>query len=181
MLRPCLFYNSTSLHEKIYQFLDHATKYGDFCHKERKETQRLCVLCVRILCERCVEKRSTGCFNAKNAEETQRPQRLCELFGLCVPQDLIAEAMTFSEMTVLAMDEILLRTEISRMRGRRRRGAGRPNGPGTGTAATRAALAHDTARFHFGTGRSGWGATCCDRASSTILHLYTKNLQISRF
>ena len=80
------FYIAT---RKNYQFLDSETKYGDFCHKERKETQRLCVLCVRILCERCVEKRSTGCFNAKNAEETQRPQRLCVLCvgilcGLCV-------------------------------------------------------------------------------------------------
>ena len=43
----------------------------------------------------------------------RRPQRLCERCGLCDPQYLIAEAMTLSEMAVLAIDEILLRTEIS--------------------------------------------------------------------
>ena len=43
----------------------------------------------------------------------RRTQRLCECCGLCDPQYLIAEAMTLSEMAVLAIDEILLRTEIS--------------------------------------------------------------------
>ena len=48
-------------------------------------------------------------------------------FRLCGPHDLIAGAMTLAEMTVLAMDEILLRTEISRMReeGTRRRASER--------------------------------------------------------
>ena len=43
----------------------------------------------------------------------RRPQRLCERCVLCDPQYLITGAMTLSEMAVLAMDEILLRTEIS--------------------------------------------------------------------
>ena len=107
--------------------------------------------------------------------------------------------MTLSEMAVLAIDEILLRTEISgrgeegarrrafergpaRVRPRQarpsrmtprdftservRRGYGRDkrgpparrratslrNGSGAGTAATSAALPHDAARLHFGTG-----------------------------
>ena len=59
--------------------------------------------------------------------------------------------MTLSEMAVLAMDEILLRTEISG-RGEEGLGVGRPNGPGAGAAATSAALPHDAARLHFGTG-----------------------------
>ena len=65
-------------------------------------------------------------------QRTQRPQRLCERCVLCVPHDLIAGAMTLSEMTlsemtVLGTDEILLRIEISRMRkeGTRRRTSGR--------------------------------------------------------
>ena len=59
--------------------------------------------------------------------------------------------MTLSEMAVLAMDEILLRTEISG-RGEEGLGVGRPNGSGAGAAATSAALPHDAARLHFGTG-----------------------------
>ncbi len=55
--------------------------------------------------------------------------------------------MTLSEMAVLAIDEILLRTEISG-RGEEGLGVGRPNGPGVGTAATSAALPHDAARRH---------------------------------
>ena len=50
-------------------------------------------------------------------QRSQRAQRLCERCVLCGPQDLIAEAMTFSQMTILSMDEILLRTEISGMGG----------------------------------------------------------------
>ena len=48
-------------------------------------------------------------------------------FRLCGPHDLIAGAMTHAEMALLAMDEILLRTEISRMReeGTRRRASER--------------------------------------------------------
>ena len=81
----------------------------------------------------------------------RRPQRLCERCVLCGPQYLITGAMTLSEMAVLAMDEILLRTEISG-RGEEGLGVGRPNGPGAGAAATSAALPHDAARLHFGTG-----------------------------
>ena len=67
--------------------------------------------------------------------------------------------MTLSEMAVLAIDEILLRTEISG-RGEEGLGVGRPNGPGVGTAATSAALPHDAARLRFGTGRgAGTAAT----------------------
>ena len=48
-------------------------------------------------------------------------------FRLCGPHDLIAGAMTHAEMALLAMDEILLRTEISRMgeEGTRRRASER--------------------------------------------------------
>ena len=49
-------------------------------------------------------------------QRTQRPQSFCVLCVLCGPPYLTAGAMTFSEMTVLTMDEILLRIEISRMR-----------------------------------------------------------------
>ena len=113
----------------------------------------------------------------------QRQQRPCERCVLCGPQYLITGAMTLSEMAVLAIDEILLRTEISgrveegarrRASERVRRGCGRDkrgpparrratslrNGPGAGAAATSAALPHDAARLHFGTGRgAGTAAT----------------------
>ena len=55
---------------------------------------------------------TTNDAKALKALRTLRPT-LCEL---CGPHYLITGAMTLSEMTVLAMDEILLRTEISRMR-----------------------------------------------------------------
>ena len=55
---------------------------------------------------------ATNDAKALKALRTLRPT-LCEL---CGPHYLIAGAMTLSGMTVLAMDEILLRTEISRMR-----------------------------------------------------------------
>ena len=73
--------------------------------------------------------------------------------------------MTLSEMAVLAMDEILLRTEISG-RGEEGLGVGRPNGPGAGAAATSAALPCGAARFHFGI-----------VPTQFILHLYTVILQ----
>ena len=94
--------------------------------------------------------------------------------------------MTLSEMAVLAIDEILLRTEISgrgeegarrRASERARRGYGRDkrgpparrratslrNGPGAGTAATSAALPHDAARLRFGMG-PGAGAAATSAA-----------------
>ena len=46
--------------------------YGicDFCNKERKETQRLCVLCVRILCDLCVEEEEVGgCLNESRSTD----------------------------------------------------------------------------------------------------------------
>ena len=55
------------------------------------------------------------------------------------PTRFDCEAMTFPEMTVRAMNEILLRIEISG-RGEEGFSARRPNGPGVGTAATSAAL-----------------------------------------
>ena len=88
-----------------------------------------------------------GIFATNNAKDlkalrTLRPT-LCEL---CGPHYLIAGTMTLSGMTVLSMDEILLRTEISRMRKegtrrgaseRARHGHGRDKRgpPATGTAA----------------------------------------------
>ena len=43
----------------------------------------------------------------------------------------------------------------------------RANGLGAGTAATSAALPHDAARFHFGTGRNGKVATCCGNVAGS--------------
>ena len=55
---------------------------------------------------------ATNDAKALTALRTLRPT-LCEL---CGPHYLIAGARALSGMTVLSMDEILLRTEISRMR-----------------------------------------------------------------
>ena len=66
---------------------------------------------------------ATNDAKALKALRTLRPT-LCEL---CGPHHLIAGTMALSGMTVLSMDEILLRTEISRMRkeGTRRRASER--------------------------------------------------------
>ena len=88
----------------------------------------------------------------------RRPQRLCERCVLCGPQYLITGAMTLSEMAVLAMDEILLRTEISG-RGEEGLGVGRPNGPGAGAAATSAALPCGVRGISLRNGRGGRVAT----------------------
>ena len=85
---------------------------------------------------------ATNDAKALKALRTLRPT-LCEL---CGPHYLIAGTMALSGMTVLSMDEILLRTEISRMRkeGTRRRASERARHghgrdkcgpPATGTAA----------------------------------------------
>ena len=92
--------------------------------------------------------RPTPINSGGGAQSQQRP---CERCVLCGPQYLITGAKTLSEMAVLAIGEILLRTEISG-RGEEGLGVGRPNGPGAGMAATSAALPHDAARLHFGTG-----------------------------
>ena len=72
---------------------------------------------------------ATNDAKSLKALRTLRPT-LCEL---CGQHYLISGAMTLSEMMVLAMDEILLRTEISRMRKEgTRRGASERNRRGYG-------------------------------------------------
>ena len=113
----------------------------------------------------------------------QRQQRPCERCVLCGPQYLITGAMTLSKMAVLAMDEILLRTEISRMRkeGTRRRaserarhghGRDRRGPPATGTAAQarRTKVFRRPRRWASERGSVPHPSPCRPTASRDVLH-----------
>ena len=128
-----------------------------FLPQRAQRPQRLCERCVRILCELCVERRSTGCFNAKNAEATQRTQRIFTAFA---PTRFDCR----SDITILAMDEILLRIEIS----------------GIGEEGTWRRTSERACRAISFRDRSGrMAATCCDRAPSTCTPLHGRFLNRS--
>ena len=137
VLRPRPFYMYASIRQ-IPQSVDSATKHGIFRHNKRKDRKGFASFALKegardVLTLRTQKQR-------KENRESLRPLRPLR------PPYLIAEAI--SRFWQWMRFYYALKSQASVRRGL---SAGRPNGPGAGTAAISAALPCGGVRFHFGT------------------------------
>ena len=114
MLRPRLVYTYTST-RPIPQSVDSATEHGIFCHNERNDRNGLANFASEFFANFALKKGVRDVLTQRTQRQRKERRESLRPLRPLRPPYLIAVAMTFSQMTVLAMDEILLRTEISGM------------------------------------------------------------------
>ena len=116
------------LHVRLYTADSSICRFGNetwhfFCHNERKDRKGFANFASEFFANFALQKGVRDVLTLRTQRQRKESRESLRPLRPLRPPYLIAVAMTFSQMTVLSMDEILLRTEISDIReeGTRRR------------------------------------------------------------
>ena len=145
VLRPRPFYMYASTRQ-IPQSVDSATKHGIFLHNKRKDRKGFANFASEFFASFALKEGVRDVLTLRTQRQRKENRESLRPLRPLRPPYLIAEAI--SRFWQWMRFYYALKSQASVRRGL---SAGRPNGPGAGTAATSAALPCGGVRFHFGT------------------------------
>ena len=145
VLRPRPFYMYASTRQDP-QSVDSATKHGIFCHNKRKDRKGFANFASEFFASFALKEGVRDVLTLRTQRQRKESRESLRPLRPLRPPYLIAEVI--SRFWQWMRFYYALKSQASVRRGL---SAGRPNGPGAGTAATSAALPCGGVRFHFGT------------------------------